>query len=114
VVVHACGSIVELVEDYMEIGVSALNPMQVSAAGMAPQNLKERFAGRMAFWGGIDSQRLLPLGQPEEVRQAVRDTLQIMGRDGGYILGAVHNIQDDVPPANVWAMLDEAASFISA
>ncbi|MGC8828083.1 MAG: uroporphyrinogen decarboxylase family protein, partial [Anaerolineae bacterium] len=109
IVVHACGSIVDLVEDYIEIGVDALNPMQVSAAGMSPENLKARFAGRMAFWGGIDTQRLLPRGTPEEVRAAVRRTIDVMNHSGGYVLAAVHNIQDDVPPENIWAMLDEAA-----
>ncbi len=110
VLMHSCGSIVDLVEDYIDIGVDALNPMQVAAVGMAPQTLRQRFEGRMAFWGGIDTQRLLPRGTPDEVRQAVREMLSIMGLEGGYVLGAVHNIQDDVPPENVWAMLDEAAS----
>jgi uroporphyrinogen decarboxylase len=108
---HACGSIVDLVEDYIEIGIDALNPMQVSAAGMSPQNLKARFGGRMAFWGGIDTQYVLPKGSPDDVRQAVRSTLDVMGLDGGYVLGAVHNVQDDVPAANVWAMLDEASTY---
>ena len=111
VVMHVCGSIVDLVEDYIEIGVDALHPMQVTAARMSPQSLKERFGGRMAFWGGINSQELLPHGQPEDVRQAVRETLDVMRTDGGYVLAAVHNIQDDVPPENVWAMLDEAAHY---
>jgi uroporphyrinogen decarboxylase len=111
VLMHTCGSIVDLVEDYIEIGVDALNPMQVSAAGMSPQNLKRQFSGRMAFWGGIDTQQVLPKGRAEDVRQAVRDTLHTMGLGGGYVLAAVHNIQDDVPPENVWAMLDEAATF---
>jgi uroporphyrinogen decarboxylase len=115
VAVHACGSIVDLVEDYVEIGVDVLNPMQVAAANMSPQVLKERFGGRMAFWGGIDTQDLLPRGSPGEVRQAVRDTIRTMGlSEGGYILGAVHNVQDDVPPENVWAMLDEAASITAS
>jgi uroporphyrinogen decarboxylase len=109
ILMHACGAVSELVDDYAEIGVDCLNPMQVSAAGMAAETLKSRFAGRMAFWGGIDTQSLLPHGAPQDVRAAVRRTLGIMGRDGGYVLGAVHNVQDDVPPANVWAMLDEAA-----
>jgi uroporphyrinogen decarboxylase len=111
IVMHACGSILDLVEDYIEIGVDALNPMQVSAVGMSPSNLKERFGGRMAFWGGIDTQDLLPKGRPEDVRQVVHDTINTMGLDGGYILGAVHNVQDDVPPENVWAMLDEATTY---
>ena len=111
IIMHACGSLVDLVEDYIEMGVDALNPMQVSAAGMSPANLKERFGGRMAWWGGIDSQNVLPNGRPEDVRQAVRETLDIMRLDGDYVLGAVHNVQDDVPPENVWGMLDEAANY---
>ncbi len=111
ILMHACGAISELVDDYIEIGVDCLNPMQVAATGMAPETLKSRFAGRMAFWGGIDTQGLLPHGAPEDVRAAVRRTLDIMGRDGDYVLGAVHNVQDDVPPENVWAMLDEAAHY---
>jgi uroporphyrinogen decarboxylase len=85
--------------------------MQVSAAGMSPENLAWRFAGRIAFWGGIDTQQLLPRGRPEDVREAVRHIIQVMNHSGGYILAAVHNIQDDVPPENIWAMLDEAASL---
>lgn len=114
IVNHACGSIADLVDDYAEIGIAACNPMQVSAAHMSPQELKTRFRGRMAFWGGIDTQRVLPSGTPDDVRRAVRDTIDAMGLDGGYILAAVHNLQDDVPPANVWAMLDEAATYTPA
>ncbi len=112
--VHACGSIVDLIEDYIEIGVDALNPMQVAAAGMSPDILHERFAGRIAFWGGIDTQHILPRGTAEDVRRAVRETIASMhGLEGGYVLGAVHNVQDDVPAENVWAMLDEAAQIIN-
>jgi hypothetical protein len=103
---HACGAIADLVDDYTEIGVDVLNPMQVAAVGMSPQRLKARFAGRMAFWGGIDTQWLLPYGAPDEVRKAVRNTLDVMGRDGVYVLGAV---TCRMTPENVWAMLEEAA-----
>lgn len=109
ILVHACGSIADLVEDYIEIGVAALNPMQVAARGMEPETLVARFRGRMAWWGGVDTQRLLPRGTPEEVAAGVRHMMQVMGCDGGYVLGAVHNIQDDVPPENVLALLAEAA-----
>ena len=109
ILVHACGSIADLVEDYIEIGVAALNPMQVAAAGMAPETLRARFRGRMAFWGGIDTQWLLPHGTPDEVAAGVRRMREVMGCDGGYVLGAVHNIQDDVPPENVLALLETAA-----
>lgn len=108
--VHACGSIFDLVEDYIEIGVDVLNPMQVAANKMAADNLYAHFRGRMAFWGGIDSQHILPHGTPDDVRRAVRETIRAMhGLEGGYVLAAVHNVQDDVPPENVWAMLDEAS-----
>lgn len=85
--------------------------MQVSAEGMSPKNLKSHFSSRMAFWGGIDTQHLLPKGSNEDVRQSVRSTIDTFQLNGGYVLGAVHNIQDDVPPANVCAMLNEAASY---
>jgi uroporphyrinogen decarboxylase len=112
ILMHACGSVADLIEDYIDLGVDALNPMQVSAAGMAPAELHRRFAGRMAFWGGIDTQWLLPRGKPEDVRRAVRDTAGIMQAwQGGYVLGAVHNVQDDVPPENVWAMLEESGQL---
>jgi uroporphyrinogen decarboxylase len=114
VVMHACGSIVDIIEDYIEIGVDALNPMQVSAANMSPCNLKQRFGERIGFWGGIDTQELLPRGRSQDVRQAVRDIIRVMGlSNGGYILSASHNVQDDVPPENVWAMLEEAAGICS-
>lgn len=111
---HTCGSIFDLVEDYIEIGVDVLDPMQVAAAKMSPESLHQHFHGRIAFWGGIDSQHILPRGAPDEVRQAVRDTIAAMhSLDGGHVLGAVHNVQDDVPPENVWAMLDEARGVMS-
>src|SRR5512136_3117305 len=107
---HACGSIFDLVDDYIEIGIDVLNPMQVAAAKMSPENLHQHFHGRIAFWGGIDSQHILPRGTPDEVRQAVRDTIAAMhSLEGDHVLGSVHNVQDDVPPENVWAMLDEAS-----
>ena len=111
VAMRCCGGIVDLIEDYIEIGVDVLNPMQVTATNMMPSVLKERFSGRMAFWEGIDTQELLPNGSPQNDRRAVRETLDVMDLDGGYILSAAHNIQDDVPPENVWTMLDEAASY---
>ncbi len=63
----------------------------------------------MAFWGGIDTQSLLPHGTPDEVAAGVRRMREVMGCDGGYVLGAVHNIQDDVPPENVLALLQAGA-----
>jgi uroporphyrinogen decarboxylase len=112
VIMHACGSVVDIVDDYIEIGADALNPVQVTAAGMSPQNLYARFGGRITFWGGIDTQNLLPKGSPSDVRQAVRDIIRdTHGMDGGTILASVHNVQSDTPPQNLLAMLNEGETY---
>jgi uroporphyrinogen decarboxylase len=75
---------------------------------MDPLTLKKRYGNNLAFWGGIDSQRILPYGSAREVEQAVRQTIQTLAPGGGYILAAVHNIQPGVPPDNVITMFDTA------
>jgi len=105
---HSCGSIYSLLEDLIEVGVDIINPVQIRAENMEPQGLKDRFGDRLVFWGGIDTQTLLPRGTPDMVREEVRRIAKTLGRQGGYVLGAVHNIQADVPPENILAMFDEA------
>jgi len=105
---HSCGSVAYFLDDLIEIGVDIINPVQVSARDMDPEKLKERFGRRICFWGGIDTQHLLPRGTREDVTREVRRVVSLLGRDGGYVLGAVHNIQADVPPGNVVAMYDAA------
>ena len=104
-------SVEPMIEDLIDVGVDALNPVQVSANNMEPEMLKEKYKGRISFWGGINTQRVLPLGTPEEVRTEVRKMIELMGKGGGYVLNSVHNIQGDVPAANIIAMFDEAGSF---
>jgi uroporphyrinogen decarboxylase len=104
---HTCGAVSEIIEDLIEIGVDVLHPVQVSAAGMDPETLKERFGRRLAFWGAVDTQRLLPHGSVEEVRAEVSRLIDVLGRGGGYVLGAVHNVQPDVPVANLLAMYEQ-------
>ncbi|HZT31933.1 MAG TPA: uroporphyrinogen decarboxylase family protein [Bryobacteraceae bacterium] len=101
---HTCGSVYRLIDDFIGIGVNALNPVQVTARNMEPERLKREFGERIAFWGGIDSQHVLPYGTPEDVAAEVRRVYQIMGPGGGYVLAAVHNIQPDVPPENILAL----------
>ncbi len=114
VIMHACGSVVDIVDDYIEIGADALNPVQVTANNMSPKNLYQRYGGRITFWGGIDTQKLLPLGTPAEVRQAVHNIIRDMnGMNGGYVLSSVHNVQGDTPPENVFAMLKEGETYHS-
>lgn len=109
---HCCGSVVDVIEDFIDIGVEVLNPVQVSTSGMAPSDLKARFGGRMAFWGAIDSQQVLPRGTVDDVRRAVEDTVEAMGEGGGYVLSAVHNIQPDVPTENILAMFQHAREYV--
>jgi uroporphyrinogen decarboxylase len=105
---HTCGSVVHLIPDLVEMGVDALNPVQVSAKGMDSRRLKREFGKDLAFWGAIDSQRVLPFGTPAEVEAEVQKRIQDLGEGGGYICCAVHNIQADVSAENICAMYDTA------
>jgi uroporphyrinogen decarboxylase len=108
VLYHSCGSVVSLIGDLIELGVDALTPVQVSAAGMDPVKLKKDFGQRITFWGGIDTQHVLSRGGVTDVRREVRQRIQALAPGGGYVLCAVHNIQREVPPENVDAMYQEA------
>jgi len=109
---HTCGSVAAIIEDLIEMGVDALHPLQVTAAGMDPRELKRKYRGRMAFWGGIDSQKILPRGSVDDVKKTIEDLIEAMGEGGGYVLGAVHNIQPDVPLDNILAMFQHARQYI--
>jgi len=108
---HTCGSVYPLIPDFIEIGVDILNPIQVSAKDMDPARLKREFGEWLSFWGGVDTQRVLPRGTPEEVKEEVRRRIEEMGKGGGYVLGAVHNIQPDVPPENIVALFEAGKEF---
>jgi len=106
---HCDGALYPIIEDFIDIGVEVLNPIQVSAVGMGDtKKLKQEFGDRLAFWGAIDTNRVLPLGTPEEVREEVRQRIADLGPGGGYVICSVHNIQPEVPPENVVAMFDAA------
>ena len=105
VMLHTCGAVRKLIPDLIEIGVDILNPVQVSAAGMETQALKREFGGDLVFWGGgVDTQHVLCHGSVSEVRDEVRRRLDDLMPGGGFVFSAVHNIQSDVPPANIVAM----------
>ena len=108
---HSCGSIEPILGDLIDIGVDIINPVQVSAENMDSAYLKEKYGDHLAFWGAIDTQHVLPNGSPEEVRREVEHRIRDLGKDGGYILGAVHNIQPGVPPKNIVTMYKHAKMF---
>ena len=104
---HSCGAIFPLIEGLLDSGFDILNPVQVSAAGMDPQLLKDTYGQRAIFWGGgVDTQKTLPFGTPKEVAAEVRKHCEIFGRDGGFIFNTVHNIQALTPTENLVAMFE--------
>jgi len=112
VLFHSDGDVAPLIDDFVEIGVDILNPIQTSAGTMSDlPALKKRHGRNIVFCGGIDSHRILPFGTPADVREEVRRVIDIMGPGGGYMLGAVHTVMNDVPPENVLAMVDATEEF---
>ncbi len=105
---HTCGSVYAVTDDLIEIGVDALNPVQTDAANMQAYRLKREFGGRISFWGGINSSRVLPWGTPSEVREEVDYVIGALAPGGGYILNSVHNIQPGVPIPNLLTMFTAA------
>lgn len=109
---HTCGACKIYIPDLLDNGIDALNPVQISAEGMDPAELKREFGQRLVFWGGaIDSQGVLPSASPEEVRDSVRRNLEIWKPGGGYVFNSVHNIQAGVPPENIAALYDAGYEF---
>jgi uroporphyrinogen decarboxylase len=105
ILLHSCGSVRKLIPDLIEVGIDALNPIQVAAAGMDTKELKREFGKDLCFWGGgVDTQETLPNRSPAEVRDEVKRRIDDLAPGGGFVFAAVHNIQPDVPPENLLAM----------
>jgi uroporphyrinogen decarboxylase len=108
---HSCGSIVNLLDDMIEIGIEILNPVQCTAVGMESDRLKKRFGDKLTFWGAIDTFQVLPHGSVSDVKKEVAKRITDLGPGGGYVLASVHNMQLDVPPENIVAMFETAMNF---
>ncbi|RCK77127.1 MAG: hypothetical protein ANABAC_3552 [Anaerolineae bacterium] len=109
---HTDGDVFDLVDDFIEIGVDILNPIQTSAGKMANlEELKKRYGKNIVFCGAIDTHRILPHGTPEEVRQEVKRVIEMLGPGGGFMVASVHTIMNDVPPENILAMVDAVEEF---
>jgi hypothetical protein len=108
---HSCGSVEAFLEDFLDAGVDILNPVQCSAAGMDARTLKEKYGDRLVFWGGgIDTQRVLPFGTPEEIAAQVRERMEVFGR-GGFVFNTIHNIQPRTPTENVVALFEAVQKY---
>ena len=104
---HSCGGIVPLLDHFYEMGVDILNPVQTSATGMDPVMLKEKYGKKFTFWGGgIDTQKVLPFGTPEEVKKQVKERFRIFSPGGGFVFNSIHNIQAGIPVKNILAMFE--------
>ena len=106
---HSCGSIYQLIPDLIEIGIDAINPVQLSAKDMETSKLKKEFGSKLSFWGGsCDSQKVLPYGNSEEIKEEVGRRINDLAPGGGFIFTSIHNIQHDVPPENICTLYDTA------
>jgi len=107
VMLHCCGGVRELLPDLIDAGLDAINPVQISCAGMSAEGLKRDFGGRMTFWGGgCDTQHVLLYGTPEDVRKHTAQQVRTLKPGGGFVFQQVHNILAGVPPENIVAMFD--------
>ncbi|RPI99545.1 MAG: methyltransferase [Candidatus Aminicenantes bacterium] len=109
---HSCGAVATFIPAFIESGFDILNPVQVSAAGMDAGKLKAEFGRDIVFWGGgVDTQKTLAFGTPEAVRAEVLERCRIFSPGGGFVFNAVHNIQANVPIANIAAMFEAVREF---
>jgi hypothetical protein len=103
--IHSCGSVYQLVPDFIEAGFDVLNPVQCSARDMDAARLKREFGKDLVFWGGgVDTQKTMPFGAPEQVAQEARERIAIFNAGGGFMFNAVHNLQGNTPVANLEAL----------
>jgi hypothetical protein len=103
--IHSCGSVYDFLPDFIAAGFDVLNPVQCSAAKMGPRDLKREFGQQLTFWGGgVDTQRTLPFGTPDEVYREVRERIEIFNEGGGFVFNTIHNIQGPTPVENLLAM----------
>lgn len=108
---HSCGSLVPVIDDLIECGLQFLDPIQVSAEGMTPEELFPRFGDRLSFHGAIDEVELLPNAAPEEVYRETQRVIDILGQNGGFVVAPSHMVQGDTPPENVVAVFNAARDY---
>ncbi|WP_312641309.1 uroporphyrinogen decarboxylase family protein [Hydrogenoanaerobacterium sp.] len=109
---HTCGSVVDYLDDFVDMGMDILNPVQLSAKDMDACMLKEKYGDKLTFWGGgVDTQATLPFGTPDQVYKQVLERLDILSKNGGYVFSAIHNIVAKTPIENLIAMFDAVHHF---
>jgi uroporphyrinogen decarboxylase len=105
-ILHCDGAVAELLDDIKEIGFEVFNPVQPGVPGHLPQDMKDRFGEKFAFWGAIDQQDLLPNGTNEELENDIIEKISILGKNGGYMIAPAHILQNDVSPDRVLKFIE--------
>ncbi len=108
---HTCGDVIKIVDDFIDMGIDVLNPIQPRTKYMTRERLFEEFGGKIAFMGGVDTQVILPYGTPEEVDAEVKDCISKLAGPSGYIIGPAHHVQADVPPENIAAFCNAVKKY---
>lgn len=109
---HSCGAVESLLSRFIDAGFDIINPVQINADGMDPRHLKKEYGEHLVFWGGgVDTQKVLSFGSPDEVRKQVLETCEVFSENGGFVFNTVHNIQANTPIENVVAMLEALKEF---
>jgi len=112
IIYHTCGAVEPLINDLIELGIDALNPIQISARGMDSFELKRLYGEDLTFWGaGCDSQKVLGKGTVEEVKSNVKKQINSLAPNGGFIFSPIHNIQPEVSVENICAMFNSAKKY---
>ncbi len=109
---HSCGSIVEFLPHFADVGYAAINPIQLSAFDMEPRSLKSRFGNHVCFWGGMcDSQSVLPFKSVKDVKKETKKNIETLKAGGGFVAASIHNITAEVPPENIDQMFRSALEY---
>jgi uroporphyrinogen decarboxylase len=109
VFMHSDGDIAELIPDLIEVGIDILNPLQPEC--MDVNHIKSEYGGDLAFWGGVGTQTTMPFGTPEDVRECVRDRIEVIGAGGGFLIAPTHLVEPEVPWENIIAFADAVEEF---
>lgn len=106
---HSDGNIEKIIPKLIEIGIEVLNPVQPEA--MDPVELKKKYGDRLAFWGTIDTQTIMPFGTPEEVKRVVKERIQTVGKGGGLLIVPTHMLEPEVPWENILAFFEAIEGY---
>lgn len=111
IIMHSDGAVDPLIDDFAELGIDVYNPVQPNVPGSDPHELKRRYGEKICFFGGIDQQSLLPSGDIKKIKEDIRERINILGKNRGYLLAPAHILQPDVSPETIELMIKSAIEY---